>query len=121
MIDHPLPRTSNSNRYESAFYEFRLVCSKPRGYAASPPVLRPTRRFLYRCRRSPSRLPFPIVPGAHFCPALDLEGTLGVIEHTLARGPDAIIEVIKDRETLRSEIDWEVLAAQKWNAPAAAC
>ena len=38
---------------------------------------------------------------------------LGVIEHTLARGPDAILEVVKDREALRSEFDWEVLAAQK--------
>jgi glycosyltransferase involved in cell wall biosynthesis len=59
---------------------------------------------------------FQAYTGAHFCPADDLEGTLSVIEHILARGPDAILDVIKDREALRDEFNWEALAAQKWNA-----
>ena len=75
---------------------------------------------VFLSRLEATRSLFQSYRGTHFCPADDLEGTLGVIEHTLTRGPDAILEVIKDREALRNEFDWEVLAAQKWNAPAAA-
>jgi glycosyltransferase involved in cell wall biosynthesis len=58
--------------------------------------------------------------GAHFCPADDLEGTLAVIEDTLARGPDSIRDVIEDRESLRNEFNWQTIATQKWNALASA-
>jgi glycosyltransferase involved in cell wall biosynthesis len=58
--------------------------------------------------------------GAHFCPANDLEGSAAIIERALARGADAIREVIEDRESLHAVFEWDVIAAQKWNALAAA-
>jgi glycosyltransferase involved in cell wall biosynthesis len=58
--------------------------------------------------------------GAHFCPADDLEATLAVVENVLARGADAIRDVLEDREALQAEFDWKLLANQKWNALAAA-
>lgn len=62
---------------------------------------------------------FTSCPGAHFCPN-DLDGTLEVIERTLARGPAAIQEVIDGREALAAVFDWDAIAADKWRALAAA-
>lgn len=59
-------------------------------------------------------------PGAHFCPADDADGTVEVIERTLARGPDAFREVIDARDALRAAFDWDVIAQLKWNGLAAA-
>ena len=58
--------------------------------------------------------------GAHFCTPDDMEGTLALIERTLARGPEAIEEVLDDRPRLEATFSWEVLSARKWNALAAA-
>ncbi len=58
--------------------------------------------------------------GAHFCPVEDLDRTVAVIEQTLDRGPEAITEVLNDRERLRAAFDWDMLAAQKWQALASA-
>jgi len=58
--------------------------------------------------------------GAHFCPVQDLDRTVAVIEQTLDRGPEAITEVLNDRERLRAAFDWDMLAAQKWQALASA-
>jgi len=58
--------------------------------------------------------------GAHFCTPDDLEGTLALIERTLARGPEAIEEVLDDRTRLEATFSWEALSARKWNALAAA-
>jgi len=58
--------------------------------------------------------------GAHFCPVQDLDRTVAVIEQTLDRGSEAITEVLNDRERLRAAFDWDMLAAQKWQALASA-
>ena len=58
--------------------------------------------------------------GAHFCTPDDMEGTLALIDRTLARGPEAIEEVLDDRPRLEATFSWEVLSARKWNALAAA-
>jgi glycosyltransferase involved in cell wall biosynthesis len=58
--------------------------------------------------------------GAHFCPPDDLEGTIAIVESTLARGAAAIQEVIQERTRLQFAFDWDRLAARKWDALAAA-
>jgi glycosyltransferase involved in cell wall biosynthesis len=58
--------------------------------------------------------------GAHFCPQDDPETTLTLVEATLARGAEAIAEVIAERLRLQAIFDWEILAARKWQALAAA-
>ncbi len=55
-------------------------------------------------------------PGAHFCPADDTEVTAAIVGATLARGDAAILEVLRDRDRLRSTFDWASLADRKWRA-----
>ena len=55
-------------------------------------------------------------PGAHFCPADDLDATAAIVAETLARGDDAIREALRDRDRLRSAFDWSPLADRKWRA-----
>jgi glycosyltransferase involved in cell wall biosynthesis len=58
--------------------------------------------------------------GAHFCPGDDLEGTFAIVEQTLERGRESIREVLADRVRLQATFDWDILAATKWQALAAA-
>jgi glycosyltransferase involved in cell wall biosynthesis len=54
--------------------------------------------------------------GARFCPADDLEATLGVFEAALSSGSVAVSEAIRDRGRLEAAFNWEILAERKWQA-----
>lgn len=62
---------------------------------------------------------FETYAGAHFCPADDPEETSAIVDRTLARGPDAVLETLADRDRLRAAFDWDVLAIKKWQFLAA--
>jgi glycosyltransferase involved in cell wall biosynthesis len=75
---------------------------------------------VFLSRLDETRSLFGSYPAAHFCPADDLDGTLDVIERTLARGTAAIREAIDSRESLRAAFDWDVIATDKWRSLGAA-
>jgi glycosyltransferase involved in cell wall biosynthesis len=69
---------------------------------------------------APTRSLFGRYRGAHFCPPDDLDATAAIVEGVLARGAEAIKETTADRLRLQATFDWDILAARKWEALAAA-